>query len=395
MVADLFKHSSLYFVGSLISKVFTTLAWIVLARGLTPEKYGQFTLFFTIVQTTTFAADFGLNQYYLKKAEGENKKVLFNKIIKVRTLTLFISILVVGLFLFTAKIFNPLINLILLATLIPMSYLSIIEGYFLEKKKSLRISFKLASIGLIFLLGYIFLRNNLTFDLTVIILFISILFTLGFFFPWREIDLNNILTTPQSITILKHSSPYAMLILTSFLYNRGDSFIIAFFLGNAALGIYGLAYRFLESLSLFPTSLVQNLFPVSAKKAGITKSQINKIFAVMFLLGLFFAVGVFLLTPFLIGDLFPRDYLGAIPILRIFSLVILLFFINAPLATVVQSSKLVKLFLPYGIANTLLNIFLNILFIPVFGIIAAAWVMVVSEITGLIINLFFVKKLYS
>lgn len=394
MIRQIFKHSGIFFLGSTFSKIVSTLAWILLARVLSPEYYGQFTLYFMLMQFVTFLADFGLNQYYLKYVEDYGRSLLFNKILYVRSLTLVLSTSIVGIFLLSFNIFTRAVSLIFILSMIPMAYLSISDGYYLEQKKTLRVSLKLASIGIIFLLGYSFLLKSLNLLNSTTVLLFSFLLTLVWFFPWKEIKIK-IISFSEVLFILKTASSYAYLTLTSYFYNKGDSFIISYLKGNVALGIYGLAYRVLESLSLFPSSLVQNLFPVSAKKSGITSAQLKKITLLMFLFGLFFAFGVFIFSSYLIKGFFPPAYFQAIPIMQIFALVILLFFINAPLATVVQSSKLVRAFLPYGISNTLLNIFLNLLFIPFFGIIAAAWMMVTTEITGLIINLFFVKKLYQ
>jgi len=393
MIKSLFKHSGVFFFGSLISKVVTTLVWILLARVLSPEKYGQFTLYFMLMQFVTFLADFGLNQYYLKSVEELDRKYLFNKVLFVRTATMLVSIVIIVLILFYFNIFDFLVSLLFVLSMIPMAYLSVTDGFYLEQKKGFRVSFRLASIGIIFLLGFVIFFKDLSLFTASILLLFSLLLTFAWFFPWKEIKLIKI-SFSEIFSILNKSSSYAFLTFTSFFYNKGDSLIISYFKGNTALGIYGLAYRFLESLSLFPSSLVQNLFPISAKKTGISNVQLKKISAVMFLLGLIFAVVVFLLSSLLIGSLFQKDYWQAIPILKIFSLVILLFFVNAPLATVIQSSHLVKLFLPYGMINTFFNILLNILFVPIFGIIAAAWVMVITELTGLMINIYFVKKLY-
>ena len=393
MIKSLFKHSGVFFFGSLISKVVTTLVWILLARVLSPEKYGQFTLYFMLMQFVTFLADFGLNQYYLKSVEELDRKYLFNKVLFVRTATMLVSIVIIVLILFYFNIFDFLVSLLFVLSMIPMAYLSVTDGFYLEQKKGFRVSFRLASIGIIFLLGFVIFFKDLSLFTASILLLFSLLLTFAWFFPWKEIKLIKI-SFSEIFSILNKSSSYAFLTFTSFFYNKGDSLIISYFKGNTALGIYGLAYRFLESLSLFPSSLVQNLFPISAKKTGISNVQLKKISAAMFLLGLIFAVVVFLLSSLLIGSLFQKDYWQAIPILKIFSLVILLFFVNAPLATVIQSSHLVKLFLPYGMINTFFNILLNILFVPIFGIIAAAWVMVITELTGLMINIYFVKKLY-
>ncbi|MBI4226207.1 oligosaccharide flippase family protein, partial [Candidatus Roizmanbacteria bacterium] len=106
MVRDLFKNTGIYFFGSVLSKAITTIAWIALARLLTPEKYGQFTLYFMILQMTTFLGDFGLNQWYLRNVEKENRTLIFNKIIYVRSLTLFLTIAILSFILFYFKIFD-------------------------------------------------------------------------------------------------------------------------------------------------------------------------------------------------------------------------------------------------------------------------------------------------
>src|SRR3989344_8520368 len=230
MIRQLFRNSSIFFFGSLLSKVVTTLAWILLAKILAPEKYGQFTLYFMSIQFVTFLADFGLNQYYLKKVEEQGRSSLFNKIIMVRSFTLLISILFLTVILFLLKIFSNSINLLFLLSLIPLSYLSITDGYFLEQKKGFRVSLKLSSVGGIFLIGYLFFADNLSLFSTSLILLIALVLTLFWIFPWNDLKFTK-LTISEVTTILKHSSSYAFLTLTSFFYNRGDAFIISYLLG--------------------------------------------------------------------------------------------------------------------------------------------------------------------
>ena len=100
MVRDLFKHTGIYFFGSILSKSITTVAWIALARLLTPEKYGQFILYIMILEMTTFIGDFGLNQWYLRNVEKENRTLIFNKIVYVRSVTLFLSVAILSFILF-------------------------------------------------------------------------------------------------------------------------------------------------------------------------------------------------------------------------------------------------------------------------------------------------------
>lgn len=395
MILPLFKRSTIYFFGLTLSKVLSVLVFILFARVLLPEKFGNFTLFVTLLQVITFFADFGLNLWYQKKAgDGEDRQILFSKIISARIFTLFLSILISITFLYLTSSFQFLISVIFLLTLIPEAFLSVIDGYYLEKNQSFKVALKTTSRMFILFTGYLIFINNFSFQLSTQLYLLSSILTLLWFFPknkWQKINLQikNIIPT------LKSSSSYAFLIMTSFAYARGDSLVIRYTLNSAALGIYGAAYRYLETLSLLPTAISQNLFPISAKKIGISLSQLLKITAIISLIGVLFSVIVYFGSEWLIVGLLGPAYSTAIPILQIFSFVLLLFFISSPLATVVQSSRYVSKFLPFGIINTLLNIILNIIFVPKFGIIAASWIMLLTEITGLLINIYFVKKVYE
>lgn len=394
MLNKLFKQSGIYFFGLVLSKILSVVVFILFARTLLPAKFGDFVLFVTLLQIVTFFADFGLNQWYQKQADQIDKRILFNKVISSRTITLIVSLIISYIFLKFTNSFSSSISLIFLINLLTEAFLSIADGYYFEKGESVKISLKTGlRMGILFL-GYIFLKSTFSLTLALQTYLIASFITLFWFFPWRELTEFNLESLSHIFTTLKNSSAYAFLIFSSFLYARGDSLVIRYLLNSTALGIYGGAYRYLESLSLLPTALSHNLFPISAKKNGVRIESLRRILFVTLLSGIIISFAVFIFSDVLIVALLGTSYIQAIPILKIFSAVLFLFFVNSPLSTVVQSSHFVKKFLPYGFVNTLLNIVLNLIFIPIFGIVAAAWIMLVTEITGLTINIYFVKKLY-
>lgn len=394
MLTALFKQSGIYFFGLVISKILSVIVFILFARTLLPAKFGDFVLFVTLLQIITIFADFGLNQWYQKQADKTDKKKLFYKVISARMFTLIFSLIASYFFLNLTKSFSSSISLIFLINLLPEAFLSIADGYYFEKGQSAKIALKTGlRMGILFL-AYIFFKSTFSFELAAQFYLVSSLLTLIWFFPWRKLSGFKFESFSVVFETLKNSSAYAFLIFSSFLYARGDSLVIRYVLNSAALGIYGGAYRYLESLSLLPTALSHNLFPISAKKQGINIENLKKIFFVTLLSGILISCSFFIFSDVLIVTLLGKSYIQAVPILRIFSAVLFLFFINAPLSTVVQSSHFIKKFLPFGFVNTLLNIALNLIFVPIFGIVAAAWIMLVTEITGLIINIYFVKKLY-
>jgi len=394
MIKSLAKRSSLYFLGLLVGKALSFAVFILFARVLLPEVFGDFILFVTIIQLVTFIADFGLIQWYQKQASTQSSPKLFSLVIQARITTFLISIPLTIIFLTVTRTFVPFsVNLLLLSVIFFEAILSVSDGYYLEKNKSFVVALKTLLRMSALLVFYLILKPS-TLQMASFYYLISTVITALFYCPWKSIKIEAI-SIKTSLSTLKNSSAYAIIIFTSFFYSRGDSLLIGYMINSSALGIYSAAYRFLESLNLMGTAVSHNLFPIAAKNNGINLKQTIYITSLFFILGIFLALALFFGAEILILTLLGSAYGSASAVLRIFSIALVFFLINSPLSTVVQSSKLVKLFLPFGVTNTLLNIILNIIFIPFFGIEAAAWCMVFTEISGTIINIYFVKKIYA
>lgn len=395
MLESLFKTSSIYFGGLVAGKLFTTIAFILLGRILPLADFGKGVLFITLASVITYFGDFGMNQWYQKEVENHDKKTLFQTIFFARLWTLGLSIIIAFLFLTVTHTFSFPITILFLFMLIAEGLLSIADGYYLEKKEGLKVALKPVSKNSVLLLGMVLTLSTFHFETSIYLLVIGSYLTLIWFFPWQLLKNIVVPRLAEIKTTIGGGSKYALLTITSFAYSRGDSILINYLLNSGALGLYSGAYRFLESVALIPTAIAHNLFPISAKEKGINLTQVMKITSLMMLCGVGVMIITFLCAPFLIITLLGPQFAPAVDTLRIFSIVMLLFFINGPLATVVQSSNSMKQFLPFGIGNTILNLGLNILLIPVWGINGAAVSMGITEATGLIINLYFIKKIYA
>ncbi|PIV10015.1 hypothetical protein COS31_05110 [Candidatus Roizmanbacteria bacterium CG02_land_8_20_14_3_00_36_15] len=396
MIKSLFKHSTIYFSGLFVSKLLTTIVWILIARLFAPVIFGQVVLYLTFIQLATYFANFGLNQWYQKQIEHHQyqRGLLLNKILNARLITLFLSLIILGFFLFFTKSFSLSASIFTLLTLIPDSFLAIGEGYYLEQKKGLRVALKSASMAVVIFIALPFIKQPFLFEKITVANLLAELVTVLWFYPWFEFKNFCFVSFKQSLQVLRSSINYALLIFTSFFYARGDHLVINYSLGAKALGLYGAAYRYLEALSLIPTALSHNLFPISAKKQGVSRDSLVHIVGLMVVSGLIISIFLFFLSNFLVIKLIGPAYGEVIQPLKIFSVVLFLFFVNAPLSTVVQSSNYLKSFLPYGIINTVLNIILNLVLVTRYGIVSAAWVMLITEVTGLLINYYFIKKIY-
>ena len=71
-----------------------------------------------------------------------------------------------------------------------------------------------------------------------------------------------------------------------------------------------------------------------------------------------------------------------------------LFFFNAPLNTIIQSSRYLKFYVPYLTLATLINLLSNVLLLPRYNLFGAVMAMLISEISLVFINLKFIYLIY-
>jgi O-antigen/teichoic acid export membrane protein len=395
MVRSLFRRVGLHSIGIIGGKIFSTGIYILLARLITPQEYGQLTFFVLLNMIMGTIWGGGLNLLYQKEVHDSDQKSLLSLLFGARFFLYILSSIVALVILFTTDLLPPSLFLIFTVNLLFESFVPIVEAYYFVAKRplmnSLRLLLVTVSVGLTMLIYGSALK---VFDLLVYYTITNGLVLL-FLVPWQHINLMDTLRFEKYFQTIKRGMNYYLLQITSLLYARGDWLAIRGVLGETALGYYSMAYRYLDVLSLIPSSLTQNLFHQAAGKEGVRSHELKRITIIMTSCGALLAVLIVLFARELTVGLVGRQYESAVLPLRIFAGVLLLFFINAPLATAVQASVYVKKFLPFGAANTIANIVLNFALVPFYGIQAAAWVMLATELSGLIINGYFVRKLYQ
>lgn len=169
----------------------------------------------------------------------------------------------------------------------------------------------------------------------------------------------------------------------AFLYTQVDSILIGYFRDANDVGVYAVAVLFAEILTLVPSAVQRVTVPVTASMygkgnvAGVRKlffSTLRK----SFLVTLLSAMAITFLAPTLIVLLFNEAYLSCYP-----SLLILLigYIVSSSLIAVGATlSSIGKVRIPFRIsaASTALNVVLNVVLTPTFGIEGAATATTVS-----------------
>src|SRR3989338_2623855 len=292
MIKNVLKRSGIHFSGRVIGVVFSSSVLILLSRFLTPANYGQAMLGLTIILFGSIIGDYGLTQWYQKQ---EDERVAFATIFKLR---LILSI-ITGIFLLCINGYLhwlPLpLTIIITLILIVHSFVFTATAYLIRIRKVIGPSL-MQVFQAIPILIIIMLKQH---EIQVIDAFNAYIIgdTLAALILFPASRLKELFgETRPLLSSLRSSSKYAILNYTSVAYARADSFIVRGYLGETALGFYGLAYRYLEIFSLFPSSLVTILFPVFAQSKKISKKHLIMLTSIMAIIG-FFVMGFIFFIP--------------------------------------------------------------------------------------------------
>jgi O-antigen/teichoic acid export membrane protein len=166
-----------------------------------------------------------------------------------------------------------------------------------------------------------------------------------------------------------------------------------------AVGIYGLAFKFFDVALVLPTYAMNAAFPIFVKTESKNRGELlaiaKKIGLVLVGLGILFSILGFFLTPFILS-LFNQgeDLQGSITTLRILLFGLPLFYLSALLVWLSVALNRQKWLIIVYLLAALVNIGLNLRFIPTVGYLASAWITLLSECVVVVGGLFLVWDSY-
>jgi O-antigen/teichoic acid export membrane protein len=153
-------------------------------------------------------------------------------------------------------------------------------------------------------------------------------------------------------------------------------------IGAIGAGIYSPALTVINTTFLVPTAVWYVVVPLAARQRAHRASFLRLLLlllaaSVLFgmICALVFAIGAVPLIAFVFGP----QYRAAVPLLQIMAVVPLLKSVNFCWALVLVVHDAQRARARVLAASTAFNIVVNVLALPVFGVVGAAWVNVASE----------------
>lgn len=199
--------------------------------------------------------------------------------------------------------------------------------------------------------------------------------------------------------LLKESWPFMADALFMIVYLKVDIVMLQAMKSTTIVGWYAIASGLLFVFMPLQMAVVQSVFPIFSRTYVGDQRSFSIYFERIsrFLLSTAAAVTVvvtFAASP-LVSILYGRDYIPSIPMLRILIWTLPLMSLSSLARTALMSCNLQRTVLWVGGSNVVVNIGLNLFFIPFFGGRGAAMATVLTELVGLIIFFSIIKKRLS
>jgi O-antigen/teichoic acid export membrane protein len=215
--------------------------------------------------------------------------------------------------------------------------------------------------GQAFRIEWFIFAQTAAYSLSALVAFLVVLYRSDYFRP--RLDLR------KSLSILRQSYPFAVLILLMFFYYRMDSVLLERILpgGKQQVGIYAQSFRILDAAYMFATLFAGLLFPIFSrmlKKDQALEEMLSLALTLIFIPALLLAaIGIF--YPVQVIDLLYHEHIGLSS--RIFSVLMVAYAFLAIahiFGTLLTANRSLKQLNLLASSAVLLNLVLNLVLIP-------------------------------
>lgn len=398
-------------VGKIISSGAAFIITILLARTYGPQGYGDFEKITAFVSLFYLMVDFGFNAIVLNKIkkQEDTKENLYGLVLATRIilgiLIIFICLAIIP-FLPGAgsQGYSGFVKLgiILVSTTIFFQGLTTTNNLLFQESLRYDKSVLASSVGYLFFLGLIYLitlyQLPLIFTLIAFILFFLIHILVSFYLTRSLVSrLSPIFNFSKILSLFKETLPFGITLVFNVIYFRSDIVLLSILKPTVDVAYYGLAYRFFEFALVFPTFFNNAFYPLLLEAKQINLEKTKNLFLIasgfLFGIGLVAALFFFLLAPNLI-NLTSGSFSQSIVSLKILSLSLPVFYLTNLFMWFLITFDKQKLLAPIYGFTMIINIVLNIYFIPHYSYLASSAITGITEGVIFLLTGYFVLKIF-
>lgn len=390
------RNSGLMFAAQLIIKVLSFAFSVLIVRQLGTEAFGQYAAIGAFGMLFIFVADLGLSTFAVREVAryragtesiAKTSWLYANLLVLRIMLSIFASLLILGTAWFTGRPPLMLLALALNALGLIVHGLQgaggvILGGY--ERMDVGAVGTILNQIVFIVLGAFALWWGTGYFGLIVANLIAILVTTSLVLWSVRQIGIRPGRITPKRwLSLLRTSLPFGIVTFTLGFSYKFDTVLLNITRGDAETGLYSAAYNLIFSFVILSNVINTALYPTLSKLAQEGLPKLNQVYAqtlrYLFMASLPITVGTFLLADNLVPFLFDIEYAQAALVLKILIWVLPLMYLSESLGYIIVIANQEQTVARSVLISTSVNVLANLLFIPVYGYIAAALMTVITE----------------
>lgn len=409
MINNLIKNKEIrnasWIIGEQILQVFVSLiVGVLTARYLGPSNYGALNYTASFVTFCTSLATLGMEGVVIKKiiASPEDEGTYMGSCMFFRFVSAILSTCLITITVFFLNPGEPIkVILVLLQSLqLIFQAVYILDSWFQRYLKSKYISIGKMLACIIVALYKVYLlvtaksiiwfafSNSLTYIIVAISLYI---------FYRKENAPKMKVSIPLGKEVLSESYHFILSGLMTAIYSQMDKIMIGKMLTDMDVGLYTTATAICSMWIFIPTAIINSFRPtiMVIKQSGnqaFYKKRLEQLYSLIIWLCIFVSIVVCIFGPLIIRILYGESYMGAIETLRISIWSETFAMIGTARGIWIlceNKNKYVKYYLVIG---AIVNVILNALLIPVYGINGAAFATLITQIVTSIIAPLFYKE---
>ncbi|WP_301664510.1 flippase [Methanoculleus frigidifontis] len=195
-------------------------------------------------------------------------------------------------------------------------------------------------------------------------------------------------------SIVTKALPFGLTAIFVVIYFKIDTVMLSLMSGYAVVGWYTASYNIIEGLTaLVAGSVAGVLYPIYSRKFLHSEEHLKRIylqsFQIMFIVGLLIALFVTFFSQTIVDILYGPEYAPAAATLSILIWAFFIICISNMTSTLLNAVNMQRIVVIGTGLGALVNVTLNLIFIPQYGMVGAAWATVITEVLGIGLYLYY------
>ena len=381
-------------LGKIVNLLSGLLVGIIVARYLGPEQYGLMNYVISYVFLFQTFAIFGLDSIEIRE-EARGQKPYTTIIGTAFVLKLFFGCCFIILAIFTSWMMEAdgytTLLIAIYSLVVVLNSLTVIRNYFtaiVQNEYVVKAEISRSVISIMIKMALLFLNANLTWFITAY-MFDFVLLGTGYIMAYhtkigslREWHFDR----DYARFLLKESFPLLLTNAAVIIYQRIDQVMIGSMIDKSAVGYFSVAAKFTEVLVFLPMILAQTITPILVRTREYSiaeyQAKAQRFMNVSFWLSMLASAVVSVLAYWLVRYTFGPAYLPAVAVLQVMAFKTASVALSNTAGAMLVTEGLQRYAILRDSIGCLVCVLLNYLLLPHYGIMAAAFVSIASNVAA-------------